>query len=269
MALGISAIFMTAIFVITDPIAQINKALDAQRKTDLKNINTALDIYYNDNDCFPYAVPFGAEWKDEATGEIYMKKVPQDPVFNENPAFQYVYDNSATSPNTCSRWNVLFGKLAKVDESQRSSTLCPLEAMKSEDGGSCLPSEYFEKGYNFCIVSGTVDCTYLASSTVFDNIPSDDEGVTPTVTGEGGGGLTSTPQPTATPTATPTSLTPTNTPTNTPILSPTPTGPLTPTPTPCSKNYVCTPGGSCNVSGIGLGDYCSFQECIENSICDR
>lgn len=57
------------------------KGRDAQRKSDLGQIQKALEMYYNDYGEYPLSgqIPAGgSEWKD-AQGTLYMKSVPADP----------------------------------------------------------------------------------------------------------------------------------------------------------------------------------------------
>ncbi|CAN5158326.1 hypothetical protein BH11PAT1_BH11PAT1_3180 [soil metagenome] len=56
-----------------DPFGQFKKARDAQRKSDLKQIQTALELYNQDVGSYPDAVLFDSPWG------TYMQKVPQDP----------------------------------------------------------------------------------------------------------------------------------------------------------------------------------------------
>lgn len=64
-----------------------SRARDAGRKSDLKNIQTALRLYYNDNGRYPETPPpFGAKW--EAGSTVYMSKVPQD-TLSPDQTFQY------------------------------------------------------------------------------------------------------------------------------------------------------------------------------------
>jgi len=52
---------------------------DAQRKSDLKQISSALELYYSDYGKYPDApLPWGGEFTDGKT--IYFKIVPVDPV---------------------------------------------------------------------------------------------------------------------------------------------------------------------------------------------
>jgi general secretion pathway protein G len=58
------------------------KSRDAQRKSDLSQIQKALEMYYNDKGGYPLSIPeAGSEWKDASVsgGALYMKSVPGDP----------------------------------------------------------------------------------------------------------------------------------------------------------------------------------------------
>jgi len=72
-------------------ISSQEKARDAQRKSDLKNLSTALEIYYNDHDQYPLsdasgqilgcgaaACSWGGNFVD-AQGTVYMAQMPADP----------------------------------------------------------------------------------------------------------------------------------------------------------------------------------------------
>ena len=72
--------------VFINPGARIQQANDAKRKSDLSQIQKALEVYYNDNNAYPGAVPFGSAWTVGST--TYMGFVPQDPKFS---ARNYVY----------------------------------------------------------------------------------------------------------------------------------------------------------------------------------
>ena len=203
------------LIVFINPFKQIQKARDAQREQNLKQINNALDTYYNDRNCFPVSLSFGSSWQQGSA--VYMQKIPQDPDCSSG-GYCYTYLTDTTS--SCPQWNVLF---AKIYSALNSSSSCPLEQLSN-----CIPSNYTQAGYNYCILSGKVDCTHISGLT----LPTEGSGSTPTPTS---GGPTNTPTPTSSVTNTP-----------------------TPTP-PCSKNYSCT--GSplrCNIiSPPGSGQYCA------------
>lgn len=83
------------------------KSRDARRVADIKQIQTALEMYYNTVGSYPatYAAPFSG--KQIATGtEIFLEKVPTAPTPYDsaacNGANDYVYTASGTFPNVTS-----------------------------------------------------------------------------------------------------------------------------------------------------------------------
>ena len=71
------------------------RARDVQRKSDLKSIQTALRLYYNDASAFPAVLPaWGSEWKVGTT--VYMNKLPNDPLPGVNYRYTYINDDSYT-----------------------------------------------------------------------------------------------------------------------------------------------------------------------------
>ncbi len=65
-----------AVLIIPNLVSGPQRARDSQRKSDLRNIKTAHETYYNDNNTYP-----NTTWKtDLSSGSApYMKAVPQDP----------------------------------------------------------------------------------------------------------------------------------------------------------------------------------------------
>lgn len=53
------------------------KARDARRISDVKQIQTALELYYNDAGAYPDAITFGSPLSK--TGTVYMAAIPKDP----------------------------------------------------------------------------------------------------------------------------------------------------------------------------------------------
>lgn len=202
MELLVVLLMMAALFsfliALIDPVKQIHKARDAQRESDLKQVINALDTYYNDNNCYPdpSSISFGNQLPN------YMQQLPQDPNY-ANSGDSYIYVTDGTS---CPQWNVL---LAKLEIEPLSTTACPLKQMTN-----CFSQSLKDSGYNYCVLSGNVDCSIMNSYTV----------VMPTIV----------PQPTSAPTSIPTSAPkPTSTPTPTPTRVP-------PTPTPTPSGPTCT-----------------------------
>lgn len=89
----ISIIGILATLVTANLNAARARARDAARKSDLKNIQTALRMYYNDNSMYPDTVTFGSEFSAPSGDPVYMNILPHDPLYNasdETPV-DYVY----------------------------------------------------------------------------------------------------------------------------------------------------------------------------------
>lgn len=77
------------------PSFQIGKGKDAERKSDLKKLATALEDYATDHGCYPLV----ANWKEDLAP--YLKPVPKDPQTNQPytytfPAGEVCEKNGAT-----------------------------------------------------------------------------------------------------------------------------------------------------------------------------
>lgn len=169
--IAILATLLVVLFLLVDPITQINKARDATRKNDLTQLQTTLDTYYNDHGCYPTELPFGGEWRDGST--VYMREVPQDGNCRSNPSSCYLYQVDTSSG--CPQWNILFAKQDKI-----APTSCTLDQVASY----CLPPNYDPSWA--CTMSGSVDCQFVAANPVI--LP-----VSPTGSGNSSGSPTAQP----------------------------------------------------------------------------
>lgn len=217
--------FVLAVILSFNPFTQIDKAKDSARQSDINEIRRALEIYYQDYDCFPTEAEFtpiissNSEWSKNSGKTVFMKKVPLDP-----NSISYVYKGD---DGTCPQWGVVFAKLSKASKTVKT---CPL-LYKQE---SCAPQGFDDTWA--CVTMGDLDCDEILAMSI--TVPTPIPSSTPTPTSVPG--PTNTPTPTATPGG--------------PSATPT----FTPTPTPsCLKDYRCT--GTplrCNVVPVGTGDYC-------------
>lgn len=97
--LGILGIVATLILVGLNPLDQMRKANDGARKSDLAQLQRALELYYQDNGVYPPSSPdfklyinnttlaWGSAWRP------YMSELPKDP----NPTRSYQYYVPASS----------------------------------------------------------------------------------------------------------------------------------------------------------------------------
>src|SRR3989344_9025611 len=101
--IAVIGILAGGITSIVNPVAQFQKARDAQRKTDFSQIQKAFETFYQDNGKYPNAennkikglngnaVDWGAEWLP------YMGALPKDPSSSKN----YVYNSTSNGQTYC------------------------------------------------------------------------------------------------------------------------------------------------------------------------
>jgi prepilin-type N-terminal cleavage/methylation domain-containing protein len=65
------------------------RSRDAQRKADLRNIQTAFRLYYNDVGSYPPTFP-NAGFEFSRSGAVYMNVFPSDPLSSQS--YRYTYD---------------------------------------------------------------------------------------------------------------------------------------------------------------------------------
>jgi hypothetical protein len=92
-----------ALIVVLNPLAQIQKTNDARRKSDLSQIQKAVETYYNDFGYYPVADTSTSNYRIKAdatttlewgsTGWQYINALPKDPSSTRN----YVYCSPSSS----------------------------------------------------------------------------------------------------------------------------------------------------------------------------
>ena len=101
----VSLIGVLATLVIANLNSARERARDANRKSDLRNIQTALRLYYNDNGRYPasasasiVACPTTCVWGSPWTnGSVtYMGTLPDDPLSTQDYQYTYINDDSYT-----------------------------------------------------------------------------------------------------------------------------------------------------------------------------
>lgn len=197
--LTILAALATGMVLTLNPKEQIDKAENASRINNLKEIKNAIQLYYDDKKCYPsqnssltQALRDGGTWQED--GVIYMQRVPK-----ENDARSIVYLTDSTA---CPQWNVVFSKLANKPKQET----CPLVDFPDN---SCVPADYGDDQDHpyACTMSGAVNCEFISNeitlATAYD-APEIQPTSTPAPGGGGGSQPTSTPVSTQTPTPIPT-----------------------------------------------------------------
>lgn len=113
----IAIIGLLTSFLVANFIGVKQRARDAQRKSDLTNIQAALEFYRSDQASYPTTLPScGSSLKDPDNNTTYMQKVPCDPLSPTSP-FTYKYIFSAVDGTY-----KLVACLENANDTQKDST---------------------------------------------------------------------------------------------------------------------------------------------------
>ena len=116
----ISIIGILATLVVANLNSARSRARDAARKSDLKNIQSAMRLYYNDKGAYPATFNlFGSKWNDGTT--VYMERVPQDPL----PDQCYTYNRPVLDSDSFSVIACLENKSDKQGSAPKVALVCP------------------------------------------------------------------------------------------------------------------------------------------------
>lgn len=89
--MGVLGVLVSSAIILINPKAQIDRAHDAQRKSDLSTIQKGLELYYDDFRSYPTTADFEAELKNKG----YLKEVPKDPVSHLSYTYTQVSSGQA------------------------------------------------------------------------------------------------------------------------------------------------------------------------------
>lgn len=96
------------------------RARDAQRKADLKQIQNALELYKNDQN--PQEYPQTDAWQTALQSGEYMKKIPKDPTHAQVSAWpEYVYDRSMEPL----KYTIVACLENTADQDKDAANICP------------------------------------------------------------------------------------------------------------------------------------------------
>jgi len=91
----ISIIGILSTLIIANLNSARERSRDAQRKADLRNLQTALRMYYNDAGGYPSGLPaWGSAWTVGLT--TYMSALPKDPLSSQNYRYSFVDGDNYT-----------------------------------------------------------------------------------------------------------------------------------------------------------------------------
>lgn len=86
----IAVIGLLTSFLVANFVGVRERARDGQRKSDLRNIQAALEIYRSDNGAYPSSISTcGSTWTE--AGAVYMQTVPCDPLNTSPFTYEYTY----------------------------------------------------------------------------------------------------------------------------------------------------------------------------------
>jgi len=106
-------ILAAGVISLIDPIGQIQKASDGRRKSDLKQIQAALELYRSDQGAYPPVVDSGSGYQSNGAANecnnggiifgttVYAQKIPCDPKRSPNGEYYYVTTGSTYSITAC------------------------------------------------------------------------------------------------------------------------------------------------------------------------
>ena len=105
---SVMSVLILVVLTVLDPLGQLQKGRDTQRKNDLTQIQRMLDAYYSDNNRYPVStgdpsyqisgVSWGGMWSP------YGRIVPKDPLSTQS--YAYIADTNGV-------WYKLYVKLEK------------------------------------------------------------------------------------------------------------------------------------------------------------
>jgi prepilin-type N-terminal cleavage/methylation domain-containing protein len=139
--IGIMGIMSVGIMLTLNPFAQFQKANDARRKSDLAQIQRALEIYYQDKQQYPLntgdyliitnvksqscsAPPCNVAWG--TSWQPYVNLVPKDPTSSKN----YAYSSDGQS-------YFIYASLDKVPSSEQCQGPVPCGSTTACGSGVC------------------------------------------------------------------------------------------------------------------------------------
>ena len=120
----IAIIGLLTSFLVANFVGVKERARDAQRKSDLRQIQAALEIYRSDKGSYPLTSMIanpctpGTSWTD---GSTYMQDVPCDPLNTEEFVYTYTYDCKGPDTGTY----CLVACLENTSDSQKDSANDP------------------------------------------------------------------------------------------------------------------------------------------------
>lgn len=120
-ALTIISILLVGTIAAVDPITQINKGKDAQKRQDLIAFKDAFDLFYHDTNCYPQDLAA----VNALPSQNYIKELP------DNFSTEYTYFPEPP-PSTCPQWYVLKAKKSYTKDTDFCNLDCAIDATRKD-----------------------------------------------------------------------------------------------------------------------------------------
>lgn len=120
--MGVIGTLAAGLVVVLNPAGMIEKARDAERKSDLGELQKALETYYDDYNRYPDDI------NELTTVGNYIQSVPKDPTTDEE--YLYVQLNGGQMYR-------LYTQLENENDAQSCDGACPNAAGLTCSGGDC------------------------------------------------------------------------------------------------------------------------------------
>lgn len=88
LVIAVVSILIVTVSVALNPFEQIRKANDSRRKSDLAQLQKALELYYQDNGAYPPPTNGNIDWGSSGNAP-YIRTIPTDPKAGQ----RYIYTN--------------------------------------------------------------------------------------------------------------------------------------------------------------------------------
>ncbi len=128
---AVLAVLMIVFLAAFKPWTQQAKARDARRKSDLQKLKNPLEDYYNDNNCYPEALP--------TLVSDYLGELPKDPDTGEE--YEYAWDENC-------EWYRIYTTLEFTADPEIVEVGCGAGCGPEGDDGTCE--------YNYGVSGGSV-----------------------------------------------------------------------------------------------------------------
>lgn len=155
------AILATTAIILINPIKQIQKGWDSQRKNDMATTKKILEDFYSDKQCYPKASEICYDTPQQLADNSYIchicgnessspslspyiNKVLCDPQHSTKPYLYHVENN------TCPKSYLIYTKLSNTQDSAITEVGC--------QGGCGTASSPVDYTYNYCVSSSNTSC---------------------------------------------------------------------------------------------------------------